>query len=313
MRGTSGNSKLGSLRWQSRLAEYLTDRFRTVHNRDVREDIAAAARLQRTVEMALHRLTCSQKVDVKFEWRQCTIIETLTQEGLLALAPHLVEIISQTIQQACEAARVDIADIEHVLLTGSLMRTGALQHIVKQAVPQRQSLTFLEKHEVAQGAALHAQHLMPLAGSNVGLPVARSSTAYDLGLLIADGQGKSKPRILVHSGSSLPASIVRSLRSAPADHSSVLQMIESTRVGQSTWHRLGSLDLRQVFSGLAAHSPLQLKLIVDESGLLTTEVIHSDTSRKATFPALNDGALPPQSIPAWKAWLETLMLCSVTT
>ena len=313
MRGTSGNSKLGTLRWQSRLAEFFTDRFRALHNRDIREDIAAASRLQRTVEMALHRLTRTQKVEVKFEWRQCTIVETLTQEGLLVLAPHLVDVISQTIQHACSAARVDLADIEHVLLTGGLMRNAALQRVVKQVVPQRHSLTYLEKHEVAQGAALHAQHLMPLVGSNIALPMGRATAAYDLGLLIADGQGKSKPRILIHAGSSLPAGVARSLRSAPPDHTPVLQMIESTSVGQSTWHRLGSLDLRQAFPDMAPHSPLQLKLAVDESGLLTTEVLETQTNRKAVFPALNDGALPPQSIPTWKAWLETLMLCSVTS
>ena len=311
MRGTSGNSKLGTLRWQSRLAEFFTERFRTLHNRDVREDIVAAARLQRTVELALQRLTKNQKVDVKFEWRQSTIAESLTQSGLLTLAPHLVEAISQTIEQACAIARVDYVDIDHVLLSGGLMRIDALQRVVKQWLPHRPAVTYIEKQEMAQGAALHAQHLIPLAGSTAALPTARSATVYDLGLLIADGQGKSKPRILIHSGSPLPASVSRSLRSAPADQTPVLQMIESTKVGQSTWHRLGSLDLRQVFPGLPPHSPLQLKLSVDESGLLTTEVIHAETKRSAAFPALSEGAIPSQSIPTWKAWLETLMLCSV--
>ena len=89
-------------------------------------------------------------------------------------------------------------------------------------------------------------------------------------------------------------------------------MIESTSLAQSTWHRLGSLDLHQALPNLAPHSPLQLKLSVDESGLLTTQVFHPETGRNAVFPALNEGALAPASIPVWKAWLETLMLCSVS-
>ncbi len=311
LRGTSGNIKLGMLRWQSRLAEFFTERFRTHHNRDVREDIVAAARLQRTVEMALQRLTKTSKVDVKFEWRQATISETLTQEGLLSLAPTLVEAIGQTINAACHAARADIADIDHVILTGCLMRIEALQRLIKKQIPNRQSLTFLEKIDVAQGAALHSQHLLPLVGGNPALPHVRSATTYDLGLLMADGQGKSKPRILIHAGSPLPASVTRSLRSAPADHAPVLQMIESTNVAHSTWHRLGSLDLRQAFPSLPAQSTLQLRLSVDESGMLSTQIFHPDSGRSAIFPPLNEGLLPQMTIPSWKAWLETLLLCSV--
>lgn len=311
LRGTSGNMKLGSLRWQSRLAEFFTERFRSLHNRDVREDIVAAARLQRTVEMALHRLTGTAKVDVKFEWRQATIAETLTQEDLLALAPQLVDSILRTIQQACGVARIEFADIDHVLLSGSLMRIDALQRVIKQNLPQRQSITYLEKSELAQGAALHAQHLIPLAAANAALPRGRTASTYDLGLLIADGQGKSKPRILIHAGSPLPAAVSRALRSAPAGQTPVLQMIESTSVGSSTWHRLGSLDLRQEFPGLPAQSTLQLRLSVDESGLLTTQLIDAESNRISTFPPLNEGLLPPASVPAWRAWLETIMLCSV--
>ena len=311
MRGTSGSIKLGMLRWQSRLAEFFTERFRTLHNRDVREDIVAAARLQRTVEMALQRLTKAPKVDVKFEWRQATIAESLTQEGLLSLAPALVDAIGQTIASACRVARIDQADIDHIILTGGLMRIDALQRLIKKSFPNRQSLTFLEKGDIAQGAALHAQHSMPLAGGNPTLPHVRSSTSYDLGLLIADGQGKSKPRILIHAGNPLPASVTRSLRSAPSDQAPVLQMIESTSMAQSTWHRLGSLDLRQAFPNLPAQSNLQLRLSVDESGMLTTQIFHPEAGRSALFPALSEGILTPMALPAWKGWLETLMLCSV--
>ncbi len=311
MRGSSGNTKLGMLRWQSRLAEFFTERFRTLHNRDVREDIVAAARLQRTVEMALQRLTKTPKVDVKFEWRQATISESLTQEGLLGLAPALVDAIGQTIASACVAARIDQAEVDHIVLTGSLMRIEALQRLIKKSFPNRQSLTFLEKHDIAQGAALHAQHLVPLAGGNPALPHVRPVTSYDLGLLIADGQGKSKPRILIHAGNPLPASVTRSLRSAPADLAPVLQMIESTNASQSTWHRLGSLDLRQAFVNLPPQSNLQLRLSVDESGMLTTQIFHPESGRSALFPALSEGLLPPLSLPNWKAWLETLLLCSV--
>lgn len=307
--GSSGNLKMGTLRWQSRLAEFFSERFRATHNRDVRDDIVAAARLQRTVEMALHRLTKSPKVDVKFEWRSASISESLTQEGFLALAPNLAQSITHAIHQACASARVDLADIDHVILTGGLMRIESLQAIVKQNLPQRQSMTFLEKSEVAQGAALHAQHLLPQTDAGAALPHARSVTAFDLGLLISDGQGKSKPRILIHACTPLPTSISRSLRSAPANEAPILQLIEST-YGQMNWHRLGSLDLRKNFPDLPPQSGLQLRLSVEESGLLTAQVFHPETNRQATFPALNEGLLPPLAIPAWKAWLETIILCA---
>ncbi len=310
MRGTSGNMKMGTLRWQARLAEVFSERFRTLHNRDVREDLVAAARLQRTIEMALHRLTKAAKVDVKFEWRQATISESLTHEGLLTLAAPLVEALQLAVSGACATARIDAAEIDHVVFTGSMMRIDALQKVVKRMLAAGHSSVFMEKHEIAQGAALYAQQLLPLAGNTAALPNARAVTRYDVGLLVADGQGKSKPRILIQAQSPLPAAVTRSLRSAPADQTPVLQMIESTNMGQATWHRLGSVDLSQAFPNLPAQSSLQLRLSIDESGLLTTQLFHPDTNRSVVFPTLNEGVLPPLSLPLWKAWLETVMLCA---
>jgi eukaryotic-like serine/threonine-protein kinase len=313
MRGTCGNMKQGLLRWQQRLAEIFAEKFRNQYARDVRQDLGAAARLQRTVEMALQRLTKSPKVDVRFEWRGNMIAESLSQESLLGLAPQLVEAIGESVKRACAIARVEPSEIDQILLTGSLMRIAAFQNRVRTQLPHRPPVTYLEQSDIAQGAALHAQHLMPLAGSNATLPSARGATPYSLGLLVADGAGKLRPRVLIHPAAPLPAAVTRSLRSAASDQTSVLQMIESTSVGKSTWHRLGSLDLRSVFPYLAPHSPLQLRLSVDESGLLSTQVLQPDQGLAATFPPLDEGAVAPLAIPQWKGWLETLLLCATQT
>ncbi|MFO1065328.1 MAG: Hsp70 family protein [Pirellulales bacterium] len=310
MRGTSGNIKLGTLRWQHRLAEVFEEKFRTQFGRDIRQDLAAAARLQRTVEMVLQRLTKNSKVDVRFEWRGDSIEESLSQEALLKMAPQLVEAIGQTIRRACTTARVEPSEIDHILLTGSLLRISALQNHVRKQLPHAPGATFLEQSEVAQGAALHSQHLVPLDGSNATMPFAKSAASYDLGLLVADASGKLKPRVLIQAGATLPASVTRSLRSAGPDQSSILNMIESTSMGDSTWHRLGSLDLNRTFPYLAPQSPLQLKLSVDESGLLSTQLFQPEQGISQAFPPLDEGVLPASAVAPWKAWLETLLLCS---
>ncbi len=45
--------------------------------------------------------------------------------------------------------------------------------------------------------------------------------------------------------------------------------------------------------------------------MLTTQIFHAESGRSALFPALNEGILAPLSLHKWKAWLETLLLCSV--
>lgn len=307
--GTSGDWQLGSLRWQSALANFFAQQLQQRTGNSIREDVAAATRLQRTVELAFDRLTRAPKVDVRFEWRGTNIDQTVTQTGWLELTPQLTESLSKSVLAACKAAKLETSDIQHVLMIGGMMRMKPLQDVLQRVLPAARSTVLLEKTDLARGAAIQAHYLASLSTSDSNVPHAIGATIYDYGLLIADpSSGKSVPRVLLDNGLPLPTAVSRNLRPEQLNDKQTLNLIESTRRGEETWYRLGTIKPASLFPQRSATDPLQLRLTVDESGLFEAQLLWPAGNQQHRIESPH--ALSDLQIDHWKTWLETALLCS---
>ena len=313
--GVSGSWKLGSLRWQSRLTEYFVGRLKEQTGRSVKDDLAAATRLHRTVELALDRLTRSSRVEVRFEWAGASIEQTITQDGLIKLAPELSQAIADTIRRACAHAKTDVGEIDHILLAGGLMKMGPIQQLVKRCVPHRAGVTELEKADFARGAAIQSQHFSSLSQPATLQPRGIGCMAYDVALLAADPTtGKAAPRVLLERSTALPATLTRTLRpsslagATPANDFPPLQIIESSSQGKSHWLALGKVQPDELFPARGVGQPLQLRIEVDESGILETSLAWSEGNSRIRLPHTSDPTLSDAELSHWQSWLETTML-----
>lgn len=307
--GVHGSWKLGSQRWQHLLAEYFVGQLKEKTGRSIRDDVSASSRLQRTIELALDRLTRASKIEVRFEWEGVSVSQVITQEGLVRIAPMLSKAIQDSIHGACTAAMTDASEIDHVLLSGSMMSMKPIGEIVRQAVPHLARTTLLEKADIARGAAIQAQHLSTLTHETTA-PRGTSCAAYDLAILSSAG-GSSKPKILIDRSTTLPTSIERTLRPG-GEHKSFppIQIIEGTSLGGSNWLKLGKVEPGILFPNRAPDDALTLKIDVDDSGLARTSLIWPGGNRQVHLPETSDNTLSEKDIAYWKQWLETTFLCS---
>ncbi len=314
--GVSGSWKHGSGRWQSMLTQYFVARLKEETGKSIREDITAATRLQRTIELAMDRLTRSSRVEVKFEWAGASIAQTITQEGLVKIAPELCKTIEEAIQKACINAKVAISDIEHVLLAGSILKMPPIQQIVKRCLPKRPTVTELDKADFARGAAIQSRHFSLLSQETSSHPRGVSCAAYDLGILIVDPlTGKATPRVLLDRSSPLPTSIGRTLRpSLLRDNDTksfpALQLIESGNSGGTHWLALGKVKPDELFPDRIGADPLSLRLEIDASGILESSLAWPSGNRKTRLPHSSDATLSDQEIEQWKNWLTSALLCT---
>ncbi len=314
--GCSGSWKLGSLRWQHRLTEYFVTRLQEETGRSIRDDKAAATRLQRTIELAMDRLTRSSRVELKFEWSGAAIQQTVTQEGLVKIAPELCAAIASTIREACANAKTDSGEIDHILLAGSLMQIQPIQQIVKRCIPHRASVTTLEKSDFARGAAIQSQHYNSLSQDGGRQPRAVGCAAYDIGLLAVNASsGRAAPRVLLEKSTTLPTTLNRTLRpsslggsNSPAFPS--LQIIEGTNLGSANWLALGKAKPDELFADRSPTDPLHLRLDLDSSGILETSLAWVEGNRQIRLPHTSDPTLSDEDILRWQRWLETALLCS---
>ncbi len=312
--GVCGHWKLGAQRWQAKLAEQFAAELLRKTGKSIRDDVAAATRLQRTVELAVDRLASAHQVDVRFDWLDCKLQQTLTQEDFLAICPELSSALQQTIVKACAAAKTDLADVDQVLLAGSILHMKPVQALVKSLLPRRLPVSKIERSEFARGAAIQARHLGSLSTKDRVTPRALGCTAYDIALLAESKQGgKTTPRVLLEKAEGLPASSSHTVRARPVGRQETqptLQLIESSSLGDSSWLKLGAVKPSELFPLRPADDPLQLRLEMDENGILESSLIWPAGNRQARIPSSSDPEMSDESLRAWRQWLETVMLCS---
>lgn len=301
--GVHGSWKLGSLRWQHMLTEFFVGVLKEKTGKSIRDDVSSATRLQRTVEVAMDRLTRTPKIEIRFEWEGAKVNQVITQEGLLKIAPQQAAAIQHSILKACEMGQTSVQEIDHVLLCGSLMRVKPIQSIVKKYIGSSASINVLEKADLARGAALQANYLTQLSTSGQALRGV-GCTAYDLAIL-AKTSGGLKPKVLIPAGTNLPAGFASTLRPASQNASSFppVQIIEGTSQGDANWLRLGGVKPANLFPQREPGDVLDIQLDVDESGLLLSSLIWPAGNRRAHLPETSDATMLASDIANWQRWL----------
>ncbi|GIX00238.1 MAG: protein kinase [Pirellulaceae bacterium] len=308
-----GDWRLGLQRWQARLAEYLASRLTANTDRSIREDLAAATRLQRTVELALDRLIRAGRVEVRFQWHDATVEEMLTTEQFLQICPDLSQTLLQFVHEVIAAGQVPGDRLHAVLLSGALLQMKPLQQCLRRALPKSATFTRLDETELARGAAVQAHYTSQLTTDERGLLHGFSCTAYDFAV-VAGASGALRPRVVLPRGGPIPASFRKGIK-LPKDASAgtgrhVVQFLESARTGGRDWRRLGYVDIQQAFPEFRPEQPLQLRLEVDESGIVESSVLWLPGNRQAHLTAANPSDLSAEQVRKWRHWLEETLLCA---
>ena len=302
----------GTYRWQHLLAEHLCQLFQKKYGRDIRQDLIGATRLQRTVELSLDRLTTTSKVDIRFEFQQQAIQCNLSRRDLFAIAEEPCLMLKQYVETALRQSGIDPFDIDQVLWMGSLVKMDELRSMVERFLSHNPTSSIQSKTDLAIGAAIQSQHMMPTIQAPTGLAKVITSSSYDLGLLVRDPQAaRMIPRVLAPKGSPLPFSTQRNMRPPPGmDLPPLVQIIEGTNQGDSTWHKLGQVDLKSTFPNRPSSDPCQLRLQIDESGLWNGIVTWANGQQTAPIPVTSESPMTNDQIERWKSWLETVLLCT---
>lgn len=312
--GACGHWTLGSQRWQGLLVQYFSNTLKEKTGKSIRHDVSAATRLQRTVEIAMNQLTHTSRVEIRFDWEGASIQQVVTQDGLVKISRDLTLSMQQSIATACAIAKVDISEIDQVLLAGSMMRMRPVKKIVTAVIPHQVPVTVVEKSDFARGAAIQARYVSNLTGSkNKPLLYAQPCCSYDIALLAEAGGQKQRPRVLIEKGTSYPASQNRTVRpKAVAGQSSsempTIQLIESTSMGQGNWVKLGRMDLDNLAREPEADA-MQLQLELDANGILETNALTSEGTQ-IPVPSAIENELSEAEIEKWRDWLETALLCA---
>lgn len=310
MLSSVGDWKRGMTRWHDRATKQLATDVEANLGSSARDDLNIASRLQRTMEKSFDRLRHSATVPFVFETQAGKIEGQIDRERLGDWVGDLEDDCINFAREALERSKVDPKTIDSILLLGDVRWMPSIQRKLSQLVGSHAKMAMLKSNDLARGAAIQARNIMP--PMDLLAPTAHAVSTYDLGVIIQEDVTRiSQPKVLIGKDSATPAFSTRTLRfTRDGKEQPQLQFIEGSRLGASTWSRLGMIDLKNCFPGRLGSDPLQLRVDIDTSGVWSGSLIWLAGNKQTTISQLTEPLMDIVSSKRWRDWLESLMLCN---
>ena len=166
VKSTNGDTFLGGEDFDSKLVEWLADRFKAKENMDLRSDKLALQRLKEAAEKAKIELSSTATTEVnlpfitaRMEGGSTTplhLVETVTRADLEKMVSSLIERTKEPMKKALSDAGLKASDIDEVILVGGMTRMPKVRETVKEFFGKEPHTGVNPDEVVAMGAAIQA-------------------------------------------------------------------------------------------------------------------------------------------------------------
>ncbi|MES1227101.1 MAG: molecular chaperone DnaK, partial [Armatimonadota bacterium] len=162
VKSTNGDSHLGGDDWDAKIVDWLANEFSKEHGIDLRKDSKALQRLREAGEKAKIELSSAVSTDISLPFITAKDNEPIHLETTLSRAKYeelcrdLVDRCAGPVQKAISDAKVELSDIDEVVLVGGSTRMPMVQDMVKKLTGKVPNQSVNPDEVVAVGAAIQA-------------------------------------------------------------------------------------------------------------------------------------------------------------
>lgn len=166
VKSTNGDTFLGGEDFDSKLVEYLADKFKAKEGLDLKTDRLALQRLKEAAEKAKIELSSAQTTEInlpfitaRMEGGATTplhLVENLTRSDLERLVGDLIQRTLDPCRKAMKDAGLSISQIDDVVLVGGMTRMPKVREAVKEFFGKEPHTGVNPDEVVAMGAAIQA-------------------------------------------------------------------------------------------------------------------------------------------------------------
>jgi molecular chaperone DnaK len=166
VKSTNGDTFLGGEDFDSKLVEWLADKFKAKENMDLKTDKLALQRLKEAAEKAKIELSSTTTTEInlpfitaRMEGGSTTplhLVETITRADLEKMVAGLIERTKEPMKKALADAGVTAAQIDEVILVGGMTRMPRVREVVKDFFGKEPHTGVNPDEVVAMGAAIQA-------------------------------------------------------------------------------------------------------------------------------------------------------------
>jgi len=166
VKSTNGDTFLGGEDFDSKLVEWLADKFKAKEGMDLKTDKLALQRLKEAAEKAKIELSSTATTEInlpfitaRMEGGSTTplhLVETVTRADLEKMVADLIQRTLEPCRKAIADAGIKASDIDDVVLVGGMTRMPKVREVVKDFFGKEPHTGVNPDEVVAMGAAIQA-------------------------------------------------------------------------------------------------------------------------------------------------------------
>ena len=167
VKATNGDTHLGGDDFDQRIIDHLADTFKKEHGIDLKADKQALQRIKDAAEKAKIELSSSAETEINQPFitqskdgQPLHLTTKLTRADLEKLVDDLVEKTMKPVKACLKDAKLEVKDIDAILLVGGQTRMPQIQKVVKDFFGKEPNKSVNPDEVVALGAAIQAGVLM---------------------------------------------------------------------------------------------------------------------------------------------------------
>ncbi|MFE5636859.1 molecular chaperone DnaK [Streptomyces sp. NPDC056470] len=162
VKATNGDTHLGGDDWDQRIVDHLVKEFKNGYGVDLTKDKMAVQRLREAAEKAKIELSAATETAINLPYVTASaegplhLEQRLTRAQFEQLTADLLERCKKPFHQAVRDAKIDVSDVDHVILVGGSTRMPAVSELVRELTGRNPHRGVNPDEVVAIGAALQA-------------------------------------------------------------------------------------------------------------------------------------------------------------